>query len=88
MEIHRDKNIANETLVMDEAAFFECSLRDCKLVYSGGVVVLKDTTMHGCRWEFGGAALNTIELLTNLGLLKGFPDTWSGAVLQSPRHNF
>ena len=62
MKNHRNWTVANETVEMDEAGFFDCSLTNCKLLYNGGAIIWKDSVTLNCQWVFGGSALNTIEL--------------------------
>ena len=70
MKMYRNQAMQNKSLVMDGAQFVDCSLSNCKLNYNGGIVVLRGTTLTSCKWEFGGAALNTVELLTTLGAVR------------------
>jgi len=82
MKILRNRTITNETLVMDETGFYNCHLNKCVLQYGGGALILENTPIHESRWEFTGAALGTIELLTNLGVLHDFPASgWVGGTV-------
>jgi len=64
---HRKKLIENQTLILDGDHFFECELRNCRLVYKGlEHVKLEHCRIVGCTWQFEDAALRTVTLLKGL----------------------
>ena len=71
MKVFRNQALQNKTLAMDGTQFIDCSITNCKLKYNGGIVVLRGTALSNCTWEFAGPALNTVELLTTLGAVRG-----------------
>jgi len=62
METIRDRTFLAETVSLDDREFIGCHLQDCELRYSGGEFLLKDTSINGCKWSFGGCALRTLVL--------------------------
>jgi hypothetical protein len=70
VKAHRDKNISNESFVLEESAFFSCTLKNCDLFYSGGDFQIVESKLDGCRIHFRGAARNTQALFLMLGILK------------------
>jgi hypothetical protein len=69
VKAYRDKTISNESFVLDEVAFFNCTLKNCDLFYCGGESQVVETKMVDCRIHFRGAAKNTQQLLLSLGML-------------------
>lgn len=70
IKAYRDKSISNESFVLEEAAFFNCTLKNCDLFYSGGDFQVQETKLDGCRVHFRGAALRTQQMLLSMGMLK------------------
>lgn len=70
IKVHRDKSISNEAFVLEEWVFFNCTLKNCDLFYSGGEFQVVETKLDGCRIHFRGAAKNTQGLLLSIGMLK------------------
>jgi len=86
MAVHRSQVISNKTLVLDGSQFIDCTLIRCTLKYNGGIVILKGTSVSNCTWQFGGQALNTVELLKTLGALRsGITESW-GITTEAGRH--
>lgn len=84
MKMHRNQVISNKTLVMDGSQFIDCTLIRCTLKYSGGIVILKGTSVNNCTWDFSGQALNTVELLKTLGALRSaVSESWGIAPAES-----
>lgn len=70
IKAYRDKTMSNESFVLEEAVFFNCTLKNCDLFYSGGEFQVVETKLDGCRIHFRSAAKNTQALLLSLGMLK------------------
>jgi len=70
VKAYRDKTIRDESFVLDEAVFFNCTLKNCDLFYSGGEFQVAETKLDDCRIHLRGAAKNTQTLLLTLGMLK------------------
>ena len=70
IKAYREKNISNESFVLEEAAFFNCHLKNCDLFYSGGDFQVQETKLEDCRIHFRGAAQRTQQMLLSMGMLK------------------
>jgi len=70
MKIERSRNVADETVVLDDTNFIDCTFTGCALVYSGGDVNFAGLiTMAEVSFEWQGAAWNTVNLLQRFHLL-------------------
>lgn len=70
IKAYHDKSISNESFVLEESAFFSCTLKNCDLFYSGGDFQVIESKLDGCRIHIRGAAKNTQTLFLTLGMLK------------------
>jgi hypothetical protein len=70
LHVHENENLKNASYLMSEHIFRNCKLTNCHLFYEDGVFEWANTTFEGCDWGFRGAAAQTIQLLTTLGLMK------------------
>lgn len=71
MKIYRNKTLSDQTFVLEETCFFDCTLKNCDLFFSGGDVVISNLTLDGSRLHFQGAAKNTTSLMVLLRMLPG-----------------
>jgi len=60
----KEKSFENETLNVDGNNYENCKFKGCTMIYSGG----SDTHVNGCsfddcKWQFDGAAANTMGFL-------------------------
>jgi hypothetical protein len=62
--------IEQETLELENSHLVNCVVRNCDVFYSGGSFEWQNVTWENVRWHFRGPALNTIQLLQTIGLLK------------------
>jgi hypothetical protein len=70
VKAYHDKIIKDESFLLDEAAFFNCTLKNCDLFYEGGDFQVVETKLDACRIHLRGAAKNTQALMMSLGMLK------------------
>jgi hypothetical protein len=70
VKIHRDKSISEETFVLEDHVFIDCTLKNCDLFYSGGDVEFVNLKLDNCRFHFRGAAKNTQMLMFGFGMLR------------------
>jgi hypothetical protein len=84
MKVHRDKSISNESFVLEEHVFINCTLKNCDLFYSGGDHEVVDLKLDVTRFHFRGEADKTIRLLRALGLLKEAPPQTMSISSQKP----
>ena len=71
MKIYKDKNLSEQTFVLEEVCFFDCTLKDCDLFYSGGDIGIVNLKLDGCRIHFRGEAKNTVALMQILRMIPG-----------------
>jgi hypothetical protein len=71
VKIHRDKNISDQTFVLEENVFIDCTLKDCDLFYSGGDVEIVNVKLDNSRVHFRGEAKNTMALMQTLRMISG-----------------
>lgn len=70
MKVYKDKTMSEQTFVLEEATFYDCTLKDCDLFYSGGDFEMVSVKLDNCRIHFRGAAKNTQLLMMTAGMLK------------------
>jgi len=71
VKIHKDKNISDQTFVLEENVFIDCTLKNCDLFYSGGDVEIVNLKLDNTRIHFQGAAKNMIGLMQTLRMIPG-----------------
>jgi hypothetical protein len=55
------------TIVLDGCSFYTCTFERCVLIYTAALpVILDKNTFAGCRWEFAGAAQETLAFMAGL----------------------
>jgi hypothetical protein len=70
MTIHTGENMKNAAFVVEEHAFINCKLTNCRLIYDGGGFEFANTTFESCSWTFRGRARDTMALMSTLGMVK------------------
>jgi hypothetical protein len=73
VSVYEDKNLIDQSFILDDVIFIRCHLKNCDLFYSGGDTEWVDTNFESCRFHWRGPAKNTFALLQNLGLLPQQP---------------
>ena len=57
----------NDRVLLDASKFYNCYFENCTLIYSGfNPVKLGHCEFKTCKWEFAGAASNTINFMKSL----------------------
>jgi len=72
----RDLTVRNETVVLDETEFHNCTFIGCQLKYSGGTVTFDNVHWSGCSFLFLEAAERTIQFLRHAKILPADPAQW------------
>jgi hypothetical protein len=85
MKIYRDKSISEQTFVLEEVAFFDCTLKDCDIFYSGGDFEFVNLKLDNTRFHFHGAAKQTQILFQSLGMIPGASRVSSQAGMSSQK---
>jgi hypothetical protein len=67
---YEGKTFENQVFQLEECWFVNCVLRRCAIFYHGGPYELLNTTFDNCQWKFVGAANQTFQLLTQIGVIK------------------
>lgn len=64
---HLGVSFTGEDILLDGGVFRDCRFEACRLHYDGGVLpVLMGCHFADCGWLFGGAAANTLSMLSAL----------------------
>jgi len=65
MKTYREAEFNGDNLIIDGKRFEHCSIKNCRLYYTGGALPQFDRcSINGCQWTFTGPAENTIAFLT------------------------
>ncbi len=70
MKIYKDKTMSEQTFVLEESVFIECTLRNCDLFYSGGDFEFVNLKMDNCRFHWREAAKSSLLLFQTIGMLR------------------
>lgn len=71
MEVISDRTFIRESVHIDDTHFINCTLKGCRLHYSGGPVIFERTLITGCSHIMQGPAKATLMYLQELGLMEG-----------------
>ncbi len=82
MSVLRDKTITSQRVLLDGNEYLNCLFIDCELIYRGGACTFQSNTRR-CSWFFEGAAMNTIGILRELGVLVKEPPDFENVVRPS-----
>lgn len=67
MAQHQGATFANETVVLDDNEYLNCTFNNCEIVFRGTAsVLLNGVNFNDCRWTFEGPAGMTINFMTAL----------------------
>lgn len=70
MKIYEDKNISDQTFVLEDTVFKNCTLKNCDVFYSGGDFEFLNLQLDNTRFHFRGAAKQAQILFHSLGMLR------------------
>lgn len=70
MQVYENKQIVDQSFVLEEVVFIKCHLKNCDLFYSGGDFEWVETNFENCRFRWRGPARNTLMMLQLFGWLK------------------
>jgi hypothetical protein len=64
---HEKTSFNNQDVVLDNNEFYECNFENCTLFYGGEKPpTLNNCSFSGVKWNFVGAAANTISFMKAL----------------------
>lgn len=69
VRVYQGKNFHDESFILDECVFLDCSLKNCDLFYSGGDCEWANSTFENCRFHWRGAAKNCFALFQMLNIM-------------------
>ena len=69
IRIYEDKNLSDQSFILDDVVFIRCHLKNCDLFYSGGDCEWTETNFENCRFHWRGAAKNSFALFQMLQLM-------------------
>jgi hypothetical protein len=87
MKIYKDKVMSEQTFVLEESAFVDCTLKNCDVFYSGGDFEFVNLKLDNTRFHFRGAAKQTQILFQTLGMIPGASQVSSQAGMTSQKPN-
>ena len=70
MKIYQDKNISDQTFVLEECIFINCTLKNCDVFFSGGDFEFVNLKLDNTRMHFRGPAKSTMQLAHTLGMVR------------------
>lgn len=70
LDIVKDQNEKDKTIVIDGRMFDNCVFTNCTLVYSGGDYGWVNTKFIECKVSFFGPAVRVLEVAGYFGMLK------------------
>lgn len=73
VRVLQGKNYHDESFVLDECVFIDCTFKNCDFFYSGGDHEWANAKFDNCRFHWRGPAKNTFALLQALGILPPAP---------------
>jgi hypothetical protein len=60
----RSQDFADSKITLDGSSFYSCGFNRCTLIYAGLLPVqLDNCRFNDCKWEFTGAASNTVGFM-------------------------
>jgi hypothetical protein len=69
VKVYEDKNLNEQSFILDDVVFIRCRLKNCDLFYSGGDYEWVETSMENCRFHWRGAAKNSVALFQALQVM-------------------
>jgi len=73
IKVYEDKNLNDQSFIIDETVFIRCRLKNCDLFYAGGDYEWIDTNFENCRFHWRGAAKNSFVLFQALQVMSQQP---------------
>lgn len=79
METIVGKTFKNQTVVMDDKNYVQCTFTKCEIVYTGGDFSWVNATFDDCKITITGNAAKTMAFAQQIGLLQPPPQILPGA---------
>lgn len=70
METIFGKNFKNQTVVMDERNYVQCTFTNCEIVYTGGDFAWVNSRFDHCKITITGNASKTLAFMHQVGILQ------------------
>ena len=69
IRVYEDKNLSDQSFILDDVVFIRCRLKNCDLFYSGGDCEWAETHFDNCRFHWRAAAKNSFALFQMLQIM-------------------
>jgi hypothetical protein len=70
MRIYDDKNMSDQSFILEESIFNNCKFKNCEVFYSGGDFEFSNLSLDNTCFHFGGAAKSTQFLFQTLAMFR------------------
>lgn len=78
METIVGKSFKNQTVVMDDKNYVQCTFTQCEIVYTGGDFSWVNAQFQDCKITITGNAGKTLAFMQQVGILQPAPQLLPG----------
>lgn len=79
METIVGKKFQNQTIVVDDKNYVQCTFTNCEIVYAGGDYSWVHATFENCKITITGNAGKTVQFMQQVGMFPPNPQLLPGA---------